>query len=186
MKDLRQGERMENRGLTFLEVIIAMGIFSFVIFSIAVLIPLSQINTFRNTNKTTALTLADNMMEKIRALNYDDIEVNVDYKGSGLLDHEPSTPACNEDTYYQFPPPPYPSTKVDIYYPGKGSSEVLCHSVVFTYDVFACYDKDENNMKIENLKKVTIIIKWLEPGRVSQSRKDEKISITLSSKILKR
>ncbi|MHC9537895.1 MAG: hypothetical protein AB9903_00095 [Vulcanimicrobiota bacterium] len=177
---------MKNRGLTFLEVIIAMGIFSFIIFSIGVLIPLAQVNTFRNTNQTTAFTLADNMMEKIRALNYDDIEINADYKGSGLLDQESPTPACNEDTYYQFPPRPYPGTTVEIYYPGKGNNEVLCHSVVFTYDIFACYDKDENGINIENLKKVTIIVKWLEPGRISHSRKEEKSSVTLSSKILKR
>jgi len=176
---------MRKRGITFLELIIAMGIFTFVVFSVGILIPFAQINSFRNTNRTTALTLADNMMEKIRALNYDDIEINVHYNGSTTGSDSPVKPA-NEGTYYQYPPLPYPSSTVEISYPGQGGGDVLCHSVVFAYDVFACYDRDETGVDIESLKKVTITVKWLEPGRSSHSREEEKSSVTLSSKVLKR
>jgi len=176
---------MSSRGITFLELIIAMGIFTFVVFSVGILIPLSQVNSFRNTNRTTALTLADNMMEKIRAINYDDIEINVHYKGSTTGSESPTRPA-NEGTYYQYPPLPYPSSTVEICYPGQGGGDVISHSVVFEYNVFACYDRDENGIDIESLKKITIDVKWLEPGRMSTSREEEKSNVTLSSKVLKR
>jgi|GEM_PF-1088285 len=170
---------MKKRGVSFLEAVIALGILSLVIFSAGILIPLAQTYSFKNTNRTTALTLANNMMEKIRAVNFEDVDTDSEYRGS----INPPVPAFNEGMYYRYPPHPYPSTAVDIYYPGPGSTSILCHNVIYSFDVSASLDRDKKGNTMENLKKVDITVRWNEPGRLTG---DLKSSVTLSSKIIKR
>jgi len=170
---------MKKRGVSFLEAIIAIGILSLVIFSAGILIPLAQTYSFKSTNRATALTLANSLMEKMRAINFDDIDTDKFYRGS----LNPPVPALNEGMYYRYPPHPYPSTAIDIYYPGPGSTSILCHTVIYSFDVSASFDRDKKGDKIENLKKVDITVRWNEPGRLTG---DLKSSVTLSSKIIKR
>ncbi len=170
---------MKKRGISFIEVIIAIGIFTFIIFSVGILIPLAQVYSFQNTNRATALTLANNMMEKIRALNFQDVDTDTTYYGS----YDPPVSAYNDGTYYRYPPRPYPSTTVDIYYPGPKSTSVLCHTVVYRFDVSASFDRYKNGDVIDGLKKVDIKVTWEEPGKLTGNAKS---SVVLSSKIIKR
>lgn len=170
---------MGKRGISFIELIIAIGILTIVIFSVGILIPLSQVYSFKNTNRATALTLANNIMEKIRALNFQDIDTYNVYYGS----HDPPIPAYNEGTYYRFPPRPYPSTTVEIYYPGPKSTSILCHSVIYSFNISASFDRNKDGNEIEGLKKVDITVIWNEPGKLTEGSQS---SVKLSSKIIKR
>jgi hypothetical protein len=161
---------------------IALGIFAIVIFSVGVLIPLSQVRSFNSTNRETALTVADNLMERIRALNFEDVVVDSTYDGG--MGIEPA----NKGTYYQYPPKPYPSTSIEIFYPGPQSSAVLSHRVQYFFNVTASYDVDEDGQPIKSLKKVIIVVTWnqsVTSGQTSGGNR-QNCAVTLSSKILER
>ncbi|MDQ7823091.1 MAG: hypothetical protein RDV48_09885 [Candidatus Eremiobacteraeota bacterium] len=174
--------RAGKKGISLLEIIIAMGILAFMIFSIGVLIPLSQTRSFNYSNRETALSLAENMLEKIKALNFSDIVNDATYDGELGMD------PANKGTYYQYPPAPYPSTSVDIYYPGPQSSGVLCHTIRYYLKVNSCFDTDANGIPLETLKKVTVKVTWNQPAFSggSEGGKLQNRSITLSSKVLER
>lgn len=157
-----------------MEVMIALGILSFVIFSIGVLIPLSQVRVQSGTDRDVAYTLADNMIESVRALGFDDIMENRTYSGT--------MPAANPGTYYQYPPRPYPSVTVTNYYPGQRNT-VISHDVQYSYSVRADFARNKSGDIIPNLKTLVVTVSW---HQADWAGKGNERSITISSRIIKR
>lgn len=161
------------RGLSFMELMIGLGLLAFIVFSIGILIPLSQVRIKNVTDRDTAYSLADNMLENIRALGFNDIITDKTYSGE--------RPA-NEGTYYQYPPPPYPSTVVTNYYPGQHNT-IISRQVEYKFTVTATPAKDKSGAEIGNLKKVVVSVFWRQRNKTGDF---EDCSITLSSNIIKR
>jgi type II secretory pathway pseudopilin PulG len=161
-------------GLSFIELIIALGLLAFLIFSIALLIPLSHTRTQSISDKDTAYNLADAMLEKIRALGFDDIIEGKTYNGCD---------PANKGTYYQYPPVPYPKTSVTAYYPQSNSTAIIARSTNYTFSVLASLDVDKSGNEIRDLKKVKVTVSWKKKDATGGS---QDCSITLSSKMLRR
>lgn len=161
-------------GITFMELMISLGVLSFIIFSICVLLALSQLRVHTVTDRDVAYTLADNMIESIRTLGFSDITPDITFSGG---------PPENEGTYYQFPPEPYPRIALTNYYPGTHGTAIISRSVEYTFTVRATRESDKSGDEIGNLKKVVVTVKWNE---IKASGRSEEASIVLSSRILKR
>lgn len=171
----RIGRIMKKRsGLSFLELMIALGLLAFLVFSIAILIPLSHARTQSTADKNTAYNLADSMMEKIRALGFADIVENRSFNGQAPR---------NQGTYYQYPPAPYPRASMTTYYPSHNGGNLMSRTIDYTYSVSAAFDREKDGSEIRDIKKVTVTVYWKRPDDAGQA---EHCSVTLSSLMLRR
>ena len=81
---------MKNRsGLTLIEVMIAVMVFSFAITVFAALFPLSMRMRSKSANVSQATTIAQQKIEQIRALSYDNITFS-GLRGANVVDASPT------------------------------------------------------------------------------------------------
>jgi prepilin-type N-terminal cleavage/methylation domain-containing protein len=147
------------RGFSLLEVTIALLLLSLVLFSLAVLIPMSQVRLRNTAHQEMAVTLAEDMLGKIRALNWSDIPaVTTLPAGKTVSNGESGDPA---HTYgaVSFPPPPYPSQTYSFdSRENTASSNDTKHTVIYYYAVTAEKTSDSN----PDLVIITVSITWKE------------------------
>lgn len=92
------------RGLTLIEVVVATIILTLLLFSLGVLIPMTQVKIRNTSHHDLAVTYAENMMEKIRAMPFDYIIVPGDF-------YSPTAPAQPSHGWLFPPVPPYPTDR---------------------------------------------------------------------------
>ncbi|MGV8118122.1 MAG: hypothetical protein AB2L14_00010 [Candidatus Xenobiia bacterium LiM19] len=70
------------QGFTILETVIAMLILTFIIFSLGILIPLSQTRIRTTSHRDMAFTIADAVLEQMQTIYWDRIIKNSTYVGN--------------------------------------------------------------------------------------------------------
>lgn len=154
------------RGFTLLEMIISMILLMLILFSIGILIPYSQMRMNKTTHRDIALLLAENMIESIRTLYYDNIII-------GTFNGIEGAPSITNGTQ-AFPPLPYPMEEYQYLVEGKP------HRIVYSYIVSA----GEINL---NNKKVSVSVYWMEEvSKASPDTAEMMKSITLNGGIYRR
>lgn len=161
-----------SRGFTLAEMVVSMVLLLLIIFSLGLLIPYSKVRMHSTIDRDMAYMLADNMIERIRVLSFDDINVNDRFDG-GAPD--------NEGTYYQYPPTPYPRTVAIVRYPSPLRNDVVSHEMEYRFIVNASYEESEE--KTPYLKRVTVEVRWTESSTPAGSGERKAV---LSSRIFKR
>ncbi len=158
------------RGFTLIEMIISMLLLMLILFSIGVLIPYSQVRMKKTANRDVAVLLAENMIENIRAMYFDNIT-------SSTYDGIEGTPASIDVGGSQmFPPLPYP--REDYGYLVEGN----VHQVTYTYVVYAHAAGSP-----ENYKEVSVSVYWSEDtNRERDNTVKELKSITVNGGIYRR
>jgi prepilin-type N-terminal cleavage/methylation domain-containing protein len=168
------------KGFTLLEVTVALLILAFILFSLGVLIPLSQVRIRNTSHKDRALMIAEDMIGITRALNWDHIIVPAQYSGT-----PPFTPPFLDGGGHQiFPPLPYPSIECS-FDTADQAGKINTHTIAYTIDVKTeeVPDPDNATVMANDLKKVIITVKWRESTGAGGSALKE---ITLSSTIYRR
>jgi type II secretory pathway pseudopilin PulG len=163
----------ELRGFTLIEMIVAFILLVLLLFSLGVLIPLSQVRIKSTTHRDIALTLADNMIERMRSISFDNVKKSL-YSGENV----PFDPPANQGTPEQFPPLPYPSISILRSYPSSETLEIVIHKVDYFFSVRAEADNGNPDLTIVNVH-----VMWCEAGRDLKAGKSTNASINLSSKI---
>ena len=131
------------KGLTLIEVVVATIILTLLLFSLGVLIPMTQVRIRNTSHHDLAVTYAENMMEKIRAMPFDSIIVPGDF-------YSPTTPA-QPSLGWLFPPdPPYRELYFEI---SSGESR---HSLSYAYHVITWPGSNPD------LKEVEVSVYWTE------------------------
>lgn len=103
--------RTGAQGFTILETVIAMLILTFVIFSLGILIPLSQTRIRNTSHRDMAFTIADAVLEQMQTIYWDRIIKNSIYIGNRRF-FDSDNQSIPEDLYDTpvngYPPSPYP------------------------------------------------------------------------------
>lgn len=164
----------DRGGFSILEVMIAMMLLALILFSLGLLIPISQVRVRNTANHDMAFTLAENIMEKIRGLPWENIEKNRVFRG-----YIPD-PAVTDGMGTQiYPPEPYPSLMYD-FRSGDTALVTTTRSVPYVCTVKSIYD---SHFGTEDLLDVTVQVNWTEPTGSGGSAEK---SVSLSSRICRR
>jgi prepilin-type N-terminal cleavage/methylation domain-containing protein len=169
-----------KKGFTLIEITVALLILAFILFSLGVLIPLSQVRIRNTAHRDMALALAEDVIGKIRALNWEDIPFQefIADKGDAFIMKPPVIGV------QIFPPEPYPSKECSFDSTDQGGG-VTTHTVTYLYRVTVepANDPDAPAVLAEDLKKVTVVISWEES---SGSGGSEHKKVTLQSTLYRR
>ncbi len=165
-------------GFSLLEVIIAMSLFVLVVFSIGTLIPYSQMKLQSTSRRDVAIILAESMLEKIKSLPWDKVDMTKDYDGTASTPGEP----LDKGTLTQYPPVPYPVKVVQTLYPDSTTRQILTRETIYAFLVRAELDRDISGNPIDSLATVTVRVSWEEAaGGVTRQR-----DLVMRTKIFKR
>jgi Tfp pilus assembly protein PilV len=149
-------EPRKGRGFTLIEVVVSLCILILLLFSFGYLIFLSSVKMRSSAHHSTAVNLAENMMERIRALKWNEVEKEVTYNGLA----SPSQPPVNAGAANQFPPTPYPQTSYVNYYTSSSSGAQVSHVTSYSFIVRTYYDPDYPTS--QDLLYVAIDVCWKE------------------------
>lgn len=155
------------RGFTLLEMIISMILLMLILFSIGILIPYSQMRMNKTAHRDIAVLLAENMIENIRTLYYDNVVTGTfnGIEGDSAID-------CSGSQ--AFPPLPYP--REEYQYVVEGNP----HKIVYSYIVTA-------NTINPNNKIVSVSVYWREDvSRANPDTTEMMKSITLNGGVYRR
>ncbi|MHC9539008.1 MAG: prepilin-type N-terminal cleavage/methylation domain-containing protein [Vulcanimicrobiota bacterium] len=155
------------RGFTLLEMIISMILLMLILFSIGILIPYSQVRMNKTAHRDIAVLLAENMIENIRTLYYDNVMTGTfnGVEGDSAID-------CNGSQ--AFPPLPYPREEYQYLVEGNP------HRIVYSYIVTASEINPDN-------KKVSVSVYWMEDvSKANPDPAEMMKSITLNGGIYRR
>jgi prepilin-type N-terminal cleavage/methylation domain-containing protein len=177
-----------HNGFSLMEVMIAMLVLLLVLGSFGVLLPLSQIGMKNTATKDVAYTLAENMIENIRALDCEKIKVPARFSSSPfapLSTGELSDPVTYLDG--QYPPLPYPCKEYEfqsgnIVAP-DGSIRIPRKLVNFYYRV-TTENEMEGGVPIDGFISLTVEVFWTE-ARAGRAGNNQQM-ITVTSKIMRR
>ncbi|MDQ7824871.1 MAG: hypothetical protein RDV48_18880 [Candidatus Eremiobacteraeota bacterium] len=161
-------------GFTLVEVIIALLLFLLIISYFLLLIPLSQVRIKNSTHQDVALTLAEDILEKVRVMKWSDIDKNSTYDGTTFNNHTPD-PATQQYAGAAFYPP-VPPYRLYTY---RMMSSDKPHSVDYQFNVDTRYEPGSTE-----LIKVTVKVFWQESTGNRGSLQIKQCM--LSSKICKR
>jgi type II secretory pathway pseudopilin PulG len=159
------------KGFTLLEIIVAFILLLMLLFSLGVLIPLAQVRVKNTANRDVAMTLADNMLERIRAIKFDEVRAAL-YEGDKISPDPAANDGVNSPDRY--PPLPYPTTTTYQSYPSAETMRIMAHQVDYFFNVDV--KLDNNN---PDLKTVSVSVIWREAGR------SDKAGIKVSTKIFR-
>lgn len=172
-----------KKGFTLIEMIITLLLLVLLLFSLGILIPLSQIRMKNTSHQDIAVILAENIMSDIHCLTWNNISKNATFDSNKPV----ADPAIIENGIRIFPPEPYPIMHYQIYSgeysQGKGTSYPI-HEVNYKYVIKTLYDTTPAGVEIEDLLKISVSIYWDESRGHGGTRKDRFINLT--SKLLRR
>lgn len=158
-------------GYSLIELLIGILLFILLLLFIGTLIPMSQVSARSSSHHDVAMTLAESLMDNIRALPWDSI-----IKKDDAYDGREGTPTENA----LYPPYPYPTKDVYSIYPDPGTLQMVAHETKYYFTVQARYEPPgPHNQK---LIKVVIGVSWDEFQGGGVRRKQ----ITLVSKIARK
>jgi Tfp pilus assembly protein PilV len=152
-----------SEGFTLIEVVVSLCILILLLFSFGYLIFLSSVNIRSSAHHSTAVNLAENMMERIRALKWADVEKGVTYDGL----KEPPASSANTGASNQFPPTPYPRASYVNYYTSSTSRAQVSHETNYSFIVRTYYDPDYP--ATQDLLFVIIDVYWRESSSAGGS-----------------
>jgi prepilin-type N-terminal cleavage/methylation domain-containing protein len=171
------GNQSPRRGFTLIEIVVAMMILLLLLFSFGYLIFLSSIRARASANRDTAVTVAKNVMEKIKNLDWNSVAKERTFDG---LQKPPDTPVrAGTDT--QYPPSPYPTTDVDNKYKSAPSGNEVSHITTYHCVVKSFYDPEFPTS--QDLLYLVVDVYWKESGGGGGFYQK---SISLTSAILKK
>ncbi|MDQ7823536.1 MAG: hypothetical protein RDV48_12125 [Candidatus Eremiobacteraeota bacterium] len=171
-----------GKGLSLIELIIAMVLLLLILFSVGILIPYSQVRMRNSAYRDSATTLAENLMERIRTTRSTNIpSTAVTY--DGLAFPSPTPSPVTVGGVQVFPPTPYPRTTYQDFSgaqvkPG-GPTQELRSSVEFIYVVRS------DPVSYTPLTLIDISVYWDETSGASGGHR-RKNHITVSSMFLRR
>jgi len=187
-------------GFSLIEVVVATILVMLAVFSLGVLIPLTQVRSRNISHQDVAIVLAESMIEKIRVLGWD--HILPEDKSVGMFkvfdgryiiapasynpeDHKPAE--LNGST---FPPSPYPRTSYDLMAGelSKGShiDTGVKHHIDYYYRVTTVsYEMPDLTPSIvtstsQNMLRITVAVYWTESTGAGGSRER---CFTISSSI---
>jgi len=161
-----------NGGFSLIEVVVATILVMLVVFSLGVLIPLSQVRSRNISHQDVAVMLAESMIEKIRVLGWDriapvDKTVGVSKEFDGKKGDDPVM--INGS---RFPPLPYPKMSYELMAgevsPGSAVKTDVKHYMDYFYRVrtqsYAVPYPDSSTATYtsKSMLKVTVAVYWSE------------------------
>ncbi|MHC9544061.1 MAG: hypothetical protein AB9903_31495 [Vulcanimicrobiota bacterium] len=155
--------RTRAQGFTILETVIAMLILTFIIFSLGILIPLSQTRIRTTSHRDMAFTIADAVLEQMQTIYWDRIRKNSTYIGNSRF-FDSDNQSIAEDSYDTpvngYPPSPYPTVSHNFNSAeNHGSGFVITpHLVRYVIVVRSLY----SNPSEENMVTVSVDVYWKE------------------------
>lgn len=153
---------MRKRGISILEVVVAVNLAGLLVVFLIGLIPYSVLSLKRSGHAIIAANLAERMMEEIRRTNFSDILPGT---------YPPSVAPA-------FPPPPYPSLPVSI------TSNGFSDTRVYNFRILVTPATDISGSPLTDVKSVTVTVTWNE--RLSDRGVSGPKSFVLTSDILRR
>jgi prepilin-type N-terminal cleavage/methylation domain-containing protein len=166
---------MQRKGFSLAEIVVAMLILVMLLFSFGYLIFLSSVRTRATSHSETAVAIAENVMEKIKGLDWSSIA-----KG-GTYDGRTSDTPLNAGADNQYPPSPYPEKKVDNSYKSNISGATVSHITDYYCVVRSFYDPEFPTT--EDLLFLVVEVYWRETSGAGGSYQK---SISLTSEIMKK
>lgn len=157
--------RSSKKGFSLAEIVVAMLILVLLLFSFGYLLFLSSVRTRAISSKTTAQTLAEDLITRIESLQWNSIEKRCLFDG---LNGEKPIKMGQPD---QFPPSPYPHTTINNNY--YNNDVDISHDTEYFFTVSSCYDPEFPTT--ENLLYVAVNVYWFEG---SQGRKLNRLTLT--------
>jgi len=164
-----------NGGFSLIEVVVATILVMLVVFSLGVLIPLSQVRSRNISHQDVAVMLAESMIEKIRVLGWDHIAPADKTIGAWKLydgRNGPSGDAHEMINGSRFPPEPYPKMSYELMAgevsPGSAVKTDVKHYMDYFYRVrtesYAVPYPDSSTAKYasKSMLKVTVAVYWSE------------------------
>ncbi|MGV8121326.1 MAG: hypothetical protein AB2L14_16315 [Candidatus Xenobiia bacterium LiM19] len=189
-------------GFSLIEVVVATIIVMLAIFSLGVLIPLTQVRSRDISHQDVAIVLAESMIEKIRVLDWAYIfPENKSVGNSRVFDGryliapnsykpEDNMPAKINPSTPLFPPPPYPRTSYELMAGelSKGShneTDVKRHIDYYYRVTTVAYEippltSSTVSPSPQNMLRITVAVYWTESTGVGGSRER---CFTISSSI---
>lgn len=187
-------------GFSLIEVVVATILVMLAIFSLGVLIPLTQVRSRDISHQDVAIVLAESMIEKIRVLDWDHIfPENKSVGNSKVFDgryliapgyYKPEDHLPAEIKGSTFPPPPYPKTSYELMAGevSKGSTDKtdVKHHIDYYYRVTTVsYEippltTSTVSPSPQNMLRITVAVYWTESTGVGGSRER---CFTISSSI---
>ncbi len=168
-------------GFTILETVIALLILTFIIFSLGILIPLSQTRIQSTSHRDMAFTIADTVLEQMQTIYWERMQKSSGGETRFIGNHkffDPDNQSLAANLYTLpvngYPPSPYPTVSHSFYSAENSGLGILLtpHIVNYVLVVRSLYSGPN-----EDLLAVSVDVYW----RESSGRKDlgeKKISVS--------
>lgn len=161
-----------SAGFTMIEIIIATLILLLLLFTIGILIPVLQMRMRKISHHYTAVTLGENVIERIRSLPRADIPADATYVAP--------SPPLHQGMSNQYPPSPYPGVSLSFDYTEAETGAGMKHMMQYFFVVRS--ESDERYPAVSDLKKITVDVYWpYPPGTNDPAQQVTRISSVIYS-----
>ena len=139
---------MNNKGVTLIELLVALAIFSIATVFLAYTLTSTIRHNFRNSLRDMATTVLNNKINEIKSMDYDDEKLD----NSTKCDNPPNDP------FYQY-----------VYKYGKNESDNITYTICYNIEEVNIEGIDENNnenntISFENkFKRIRVTVQWKKP-----------------------
>jgi prepilin-type N-terminal cleavage/methylation domain-containing protein len=141
---------MDNKGVTLIELLVALAIFSIATVFLAYTITATIRHNFRNSLRDMATTVLNNKINEIKSMDYDDEKLD----NSTKCDN-PDDP---DDPFYQY-----------VYKYGKNESDNITYTICYEIEEVNIEGEDNNIFSFSNkFKRIEITIEWFKPYAVNE------------------
>lgn len=146
--------RRVQRGLSLIEIVVAVTILSGALFTLGVLIPRCVRNMHDKSYQMLAIQMAERILEGARGLDASDVPSRTWSTVDAVADH-PSLPAHAASPRRQFPPDPYPA---DGFTPKSVTLQSNGQPVTVEYRFTVSVEPLPSGSR-----RVTVTVRWREP-----------------------
>ena len=137
--------KMTNKGVTLIELLVALAIFSIATVFLAYTLTSVIKNNFKNSLRDVATTVLNNKMNEIKSMDYDNDKIDNGTKCDN--------PNDSNDPFYQY-----------VYKYGKNESDNITYTICYEIEEVNIEGNNNGTLNFENkFKRIRVTVEWKKP-----------------------